>query len=214
MGTASTAFVENKLSRSLISLSLLFTTLPRSLQRTLVRPSVNCYIHFSLVMNSSLRFVSLRWESSDLSSGFAFTSSSRFRFNSSPSTKLVDPLYHKYSVICVPDSQWISVVQFLGSSLTVLFTINHVNFPSSSVGGSTFFHPHLMYGFTQTFERVSFGTGLLSPSLLADLRTPPFLSSFRLAVTRLVPIPSLRSRSLPISLATTLGISVDFFSWY
>lgn len=39
-GTASTAFVENKLSRSLISLSLLFTTHPRSLQRTLVRPSM------------------------------------------------------------------------------------------------------------------------------------------------------------------------------
>lgn len=61
-GTASTAFVENKLSRSLFSLSPLFTTHPRSLQRTLVRPSMNCYIHFSLVMNSSLRFVSLLWE--------------------------------------------------------------------------------------------------------------------------------------------------------
>lgn len=61
-GTASTAFVENKLSRSLFSLSPLFTTHPRSLQRTLVRPSMNCYIHFSLVMNSSLRFVSLIWE--------------------------------------------------------------------------------------------------------------------------------------------------------
>jgi len=30
---------------------------------------------------------------------FDFTSSSRSRFNSSPSTKLVDPLYQKYSVI-------------------------------------------------------------------------------------------------------------------
>jgi len=129
-GTASTAFVENKLSRSLLSLSPLFTILPRSLQRTLVRPSMNCYIHFSLIMNSSPRFVSLRWESSDLSSFLAFTLSSRFRFNSSPSTKLVDPLYHKYSVIPSWDSQWISVVQFLVRSLTVLFTINHVNFPS------------------------------------------------------------------------------------
>jgi len=71
-GTASTAFVENKLSRSLVSLSLLFTTHPRSLQRTLVRPSVNCYIHFSLVMNSSPRFVSLLWELPELSSVFRF----------------------------------------------------------------------------------------------------------------------------------------------
>lgn len=62
-GTASTAFVENKLSRSLLSLSPLFTTLPRSLQRTLVRPSRNFDFSFSLVMNSSLRFVSLLWES-------------------------------------------------------------------------------------------------------------------------------------------------------
>lgn len=61
-GTASTAFVENKLSRCLFSLSPLFTTHPRSLQRTLVRPSIYCYIHFSLVMNSSQRFVSLVWE--------------------------------------------------------------------------------------------------------------------------------------------------------
>jgi len=154
-GTASTAFVENKLSRSLFSLSLLFTTHPRSLQRTLVRPSMNCYTHFSLVMNSSLRFVSLTWESSRIFFCLAFTLFSRFRFNFSPSSKLVDPLYHKYSVILLRflfvDSQWISVVQFLVRSLTVLFTINHVYFPLSLVGGSTFFHPHFMYEFTRTF---------------------------------------------------------------
>jgi hypothetical protein len=40
-GTASTAFVENKLSRCLFSLSPLFTIHPRSLQRTLVRPSTD-----------------------------------------------------------------------------------------------------------------------------------------------------------------------------
>jgi len=62
-GTASTAFVENKLSRGLLSLSPLFTTHPRSLQRTLVRPSISCDRNFSLVMNSSPRFVSLSWES-------------------------------------------------------------------------------------------------------------------------------------------------------
>jgi len=130
-GTASTAFVENKLSRCLFSLSPLFTTHPRSLQRTLVRPSIDYYIHFSLVMNSSQRFVSLvwesRWSSSALRFHFVFTSPLRL---SSPFPKLVDPLYHKYSVISCRDSQWRSVVQFLVSSLTVLFTINHV---SSSV---------------------------------------------------------------------------------
>jgi len=130
-GTASTAFVENKLSRCLFSLSPLFTTHPRSLQRTLVRPSIDYYIHFSLVMNSSQRFVSLvwesRWSSSALRFHLVFTSPLRL---SSPFPKLVDPLYHKYSVISCRDSRWISVVQFLVSSLTVLFTINHV---SSSV---------------------------------------------------------------------------------
>lgn len=131
-GTASTAFVENKLSRCLFSLSPLFTTHPRSLQRTLVRPSIYCYIHFSLVMNSSQRFVSLAWEFSlRLFSLFDFTSFPRHRLNFSPLTKLVDPLYHKYSVIFLIDSRWKSVVQFLVSSLTVLFTINHVRFTVS-----------------------------------------------------------------------------------
>jgi len=131
-GTAKTAFVENKLSRCLFSLSPLFTTHPRSLQRTLVRPSIYCYIHFSLVMNSSQRFVSLAWEFLLwLFTIFDFTWFSRFRLNFSPLTKLVDPLYHKYSVISHRDSQWSSVVQFLVSSLTVLFTINHVSFTVS-----------------------------------------------------------------------------------
>lgn len=90
------------------------------------------------------------------------------------------------------DSQWISVVQFLLISLTVLFTINHVKFLSFLVGGPTFFYPHLMYEFTQTFSSSSrVQVSFFSPSLL------PLVSKF-----------------FPISLATTFGISVDFFTWY
>jgi len=100
-------------------------------------------------MNRSRRFVSSLWESFlVLFDPFVFTLSSRLRLNFSPLTKLVDPLYHKYLVTSFfRGSQWISVVQFLVSSLTVLFTINHMC-SSSSVGGSTFFNPYFMYEFT------------------------------------------------------------------
>jgi len=128
-GTASTAFVENKLSRSLFSLSLLFTTHPRSLQRTLVRPSMTSYLHFSLVMNSSLRFVSLIWDFPESSS---VSLSLCFHVPASTSPHPQNSLTH-YTISTrlsfFLDSQWISVVQFLVSSLTVLFTINHVSFP-------------------------------------------------------------------------------------
>jgi len=79
---ASTAFVKNQLSQSLISLSPLFTIHPRSLQRSLVRSSMSCYCHFNLIMNSSLRFGSPIWVfSSCFFSLFVFSLSSLFCLN-------------------------------------------------------------------------------------------------------------------------------------
>jgi len=62
------AFVENQLSRRLISLSPLPTSHPKSLQRLPVQSSMPCYWHFNLLMGSSLRFGSLICGSLDLSS--------------------------------------------------------------------------------------------------------------------------------------------------
>jgi len=183
-GTASTAFVENKLSRCLLSLSPLFTTHPRSLQRTLVRPSIYCYIHFSLVMNSSQRFVSWLWE---IFFGpfrpVDFTTSSRFRFNFSPLTKLVDPLYHKYSVIF-----WFRLPMELSCPVSRKFphcTLHYQSrsFFSSLVGGSTFFNPDFMYEFTRkwgnSFVRVvwssSFSPFSSFPPRTVSRKKLPFL---------------------------------------
>jgi len=136
----------------LFSLSPLFITHPRSLQRTLVRPSIYCYLYFSLVMNSSQRFVSSLWEPTSLSSSISsidFSSSPRNRFNSSPLTKLVDPLYQKYSVISLR-----RLPMDISCPVSCNFphgTLHYQSRPFFSflVGGSTFFNPHFMYESTR-----------------------------------------------------------------
>lgn len=87
---------------------------------------------------------------------FAFTLFSRSRFNFSPSSKLVDPLYHKYSVIL-----FLRLPMDFGCPVSCKFphgTLHYQSrlFSSSLVGGSTFFHPHFMYEFTRTFRLSSF----------------------------------------------------------
>jgi hypothetical protein len=52
-------FGENKISPSLIRLSLLPTAHPRTFQRSRVRSSVSFYGHFNLAMGRSLGFVSI-----------------------------------------------------------------------------------------------------------------------------------------------------------
>jgi hypothetical protein len=65
-------FGEYELSPSLIGLSLLPSTLPEAFQRLLVRPSIQCYLYFSLVKGRSLGFASgpsdckPRWDSLSL----------------------------------------------------------------------------------------------------------------------------------------------------
>ena len=66
-GPAYTGFVENQLSRCLISLSPLSAIHPRPLQRSLVRPSEFLYESFSLIADSSHRFGSLGREPSSSS---------------------------------------------------------------------------------------------------------------------------------------------------
>ena len=51
-------FGEYELSPSLIGLSLLPSTHPEAFQRLLVRPSIQCYLDFSLVKGRSLGFAS------------------------------------------------------------------------------------------------------------------------------------------------------------
>ena len=55
-GRTKIRFGENQLSPSLIGLSPLSTTHPRSFQPSTVRPSTGCYPGFSLAMDRSLRF--------------------------------------------------------------------------------------------------------------------------------------------------------------
>lgn len=100
---ASTAFTENQLSRSLISLSPLFTVHPSSLLRTPVRPSRCYHASFSLTMNRSPRFGSRAWGwttiSADLLSlGFHATTSTL-----SPHIELASPLYKRYPVTLLMD---------------------------------------------------------------------------------------------------------------
>jgi len=134
----------------LFSLSPLFTTHPRPLQRALVRSSIYCYIHFNLVMNSSQRFVSSPWEFSfGHFLSFDFTLSSRSRFNFSPFTKLVDPLYHKYSVIFFQ-----RLPMDISCPVSRKFPHGTLHYQSRKfysflVGGSTFFNPYVMYKFTR-----------------------------------------------------------------
>jgi len=92
--TALTAFVKNQLSRSLISLSPLFTIHPRSLQRTLVQSSMSCYWHFNLIMNRSLRFGSSTWVFFLVFSSFSISLCLHF-----PLLKLLPILESRWSII-------------------------------------------------------------------------------------------------------------------
>ena len=66
-GATSIAFEENQLSPSLISLSPLTTTHPRTFQRPWVRASSQCYLTFTLVMVRSLGFGSIHTDFSPFS---------------------------------------------------------------------------------------------------------------------------------------------------
>ena len=66
-------FGEYELFLSLISLSPLPTTHPRTFQRPLVRPSIPCYRDFSLAMGRSQSFASAPSDSTALL-GLAFAS--------------------------------------------------------------------------------------------------------------------------------------------
>jgi hypothetical protein len=106
-------------------------------------------------MNSSPRFVSLLWEASAHALHVSLSLRLHVPAQTPPHPQNSLTHYTKSTWSSLPrfqdDSQWSSVVQFLVRSLTVLFTINHVKLLSSSVGGSTFFYPHLVYEFTRTF---------------------------------------------------------------
>jgi len=129
-------------------------------------------------MNSSQRFVSWLWE---FSFGpfrpFDFTTSSRSRFNFSPFTKLVDPLYHKYSVIFLS-----RLPMDISCPVSCKFphgTLHYQSRPffSSLVGGSTFFNPYFMYKFTRKWGN-SFVRVVWSSSSIQFLSSPKWLPFF------------------------------------
>jgi len=171
-------------------------------------------------MNSSQRFVSSPWE---VSFGhflpFDFTLSSRSRFNFSPFTKLVDPLYHKYSVIFSPGWPRRRLPMELSCPVSCKFPHGTLHYQSrkvfsSLVGGSTFFHPYLMYKCTRK-SRVSFCTGcLVLPSFpfRNEGKIPFLLHPDPFSLLPQLNLVGFPQQALPISLATTLGLSVDFSS--
>lgn len=117
-------------------------------------------------MNSSQGFVSWLWESFfGPFRPFDFTTSSRFRFNFSPFTKLVDPLYHKYSVIFLR-----RLPMDISCPVSCKFphgTLHYQSRPffSSLVGGSTFFNPYFMYKFTRKWGNSFVRVVWSSPSI-------------------------------------------------
>jgi len=172
-------------------------------------------------MNSSQRFASLLWESPSLISSISSISLCLHVLAStlSPFAKLVDPLYQKYPVTSFCMIYTFSLLVDIGCPVSCKFPHGTLHYQSHKlrllVGGSTLFNPHFMYGFISIRFYHSYGFLIIS-----------FLSMISLFLLNAFNLPSFSFLSywlnpfcmftyilqfFPISLATTFGLSVDYF---
>jgi len=170
MGPTQIGFVENQLSRSLISLSPLSIPHPKALQRLPVRSSTSSYGPFNLGMDSSPRFGSTHWDLSSylfvyLSSPGVFPrlspSLSSFQLSPQPCNSLIHYTISIQSLLLLLLVFLCCLVSCFPSQYSPL----SITSPSLCfVGGSTLFRPHVLY-----FRTLCFSLSFRSPLLLSSL---------------------------------------------
>ena len=197
-GYTSIYFEENELSPSLISLSPLSTSHPIGFQPELVRPSIECYFNFSLLMDRSPGFASAATDSCALFR-LAFATASSLRDLTLPVTSNSPDHYAKGTRSFLTELPQLVSVRFqvlFHSPPGVLFT-----FPSR-------------YWFTIGHRRV-FSLGRWSSQLQAGFHVPRPTRDFSRRVIRFayggitVYAGSFQILRLPITFVTPSGRSRD-----